>query len=73
MSSQASNNSKDKMDKASEHCRASLKGTHRSRASFDVDNIRVNYYGTPTPLNQVAALSTPDARSFLISPWETSI
>jgi ribosome recycling factor len=38
-----------------------------------LDGIKLNYYGTPTPLNQVSALSTPDARSFLISPWETSI
>ncbi len=38
-----------------------------------LDSVRVNYYGTPTPLNQVAALSTPDAKSFLIAPWEVSL
>lgn len=35
-----------------------------------LDSIRVNYYGSLTPLNQVAALSCPDAKSFLIAPWE---
>lgn len=51
-----------------------LKKVRTGRAQVSMlDAIRVNYYGTPTPLNQVAALSTPDARSFLISPWETSI
>jgi ribosome recycling factor len=38
-----------------------------------LDNIRVNYYGNPSPLNQVAAISCPDAKSFLIAPWEASI
>lgn len=51
-----------------------LKKVRTGRAQVSMlDPIKVNYYGTPTPLNQVAALSTPDARSFLISPWETSI
>jgi ribosome recycling factor len=38
-----------------------------------LDNIKVNYYGNLSPLNQVAAISTPDAKSFLIAPWEASI
>jgi ribosome recycling factor len=38
-----------------------------------LDSVKVNYYGTPTPLNQVAAVSTPDAKSFLIAPWEISV
>ena len=37
-----------------------------------LENVMVNYYGTKTPLNQVAALSCPDPRSFLIAPWEAS-
>lgn len=53
---------------------AELKKVRTGRAQVSMlDGIKVNYYGTPTPLNQVSALSTPDARSFLISPWETSI
>jgi len=52
-------------------CSVNLKKVRTGRAQISMlDSIKVNYYGTPTPLNQVAALSTPDARSFLISPWE---
>lgn len=35
-----------------------------------LDGIRVDYYGTPTPLNQVASLSTPDARTINVAPFE---
>ena len=35
-----------------------------------LDGIMVNYYGTPTPIQQVANINTPDARSFVIQPWE---
>jgi ribosome recycling factor len=66
--------SKDKMEKAIQSLSGELKKVRTGRAQISMlDGIKVNYYGTPTPLNQVAALSTPDARSFLISPWETSI
>ena len=46
--------------------------TGRANVSM-LDSIKVDYYGSATPLNQVAALSCPDARSFLVSPWEASI
>ena len=66
--------SKEKMDRALTALGAELKKVRTGRAQVSMlDNIKVNYYGTPTPLNQVSALSTPDARSFLISPWEASI
>jgi ribosome recycling factor len=66
--------SKDKMEKAMAALAAELKKVRTGRAQISMlDAIKVNYYGTPTPLNQVSALSTPDARSFLISPWEASI
>lgn len=62
------------MDKAIAALGSELKKVRTGRAAVSMlDNIKVNYYGTPTPLNQVSALSTPDARSFLISPWETSV
>ncbi len=35
-----------------------------------VDGIRVDYYGTPTPVNQMATVSVPDARTLVIQPWE---
>jgi ribosome recycling factor len=74
MSSAIAKNSKDRMEKALQSLMGELKKVRTGRAQVSMlDAIKVNYYGTPTPLNQVAALSTPDARSFLISPWETSI
>lgn len=72
--SQITKNVKDKMDKAIVALQNELKKIRTGRAQVSMlDNIRVNYYGTPTPINQVAALSTPDARSFLIAPWEASM
>ncbi|HMN70049.1 MAG TPA: ribosome recycling factor [Bdellovibrionales bacterium] len=74
MSAATAKNSKDNMEKAIQTLLGELKKVRTGRAQVSMlDNIKVNYYGTPTPLNQVSALSTPDARSFLISPWETSI
>jgi ribosome recycling factor len=37
-----------------------------------LDSIRVDYYGTPTPISQMASLSTPDARTLVIQPWEVA-
>lgn len=74
MASAIATASKDKMEKALQGLLAELKKVRTGRAQISMlDGIKVNYYGTPTPLNQVSALSTPDARSFLISPWEISI
>lgn len=51
-----------------------LKKVRTGRAQVSMlDGIKVNYYGNMTPLNQVSALSTPDAKSFLIAPWEQSM
>jgi len=46
--------------------------TGRANASM-LDSVQVNYYGSSTPLSQVASITCPDARSFLISPWESNI
>jgi ribosome recycling factor len=74
MASPLANACKESMEKAVQSLLGELKKVRTGRAAVSMlDGIRVNYYGTPTPLNQVSALSTPDARSFLISPWETSI
>jgi ribosome recycling factor len=43
--------------------------TGRATAGL-LDSIRVDYYGTPTPINQMASVSTPDARTLVIQPWE---
>jgi ribosome recycling factor len=63
---------KGQMDKAVESLQGNLQKVRTGRANVSMlDSIRVNYYGTPTPLNQVSAISCPDARSFMIAPWET--
>ena len=38
-----------------------------------LDRITVDYYGSPTPIQQIASISTPDARSLLIQPWDASV
>lgn len=38
-----------------------------------LDGIKVDYFGTPTPINQVAGVSTPEARQIMISPWDRSV
>ena len=63
-----------KMQKAQEFLTAQFEGVRAGRANAAVlKGIQVEYYGTPTPLNQVAAISTPDARTLLITPWDNSV
>ena len=63
-----------KMEGALEHLRRDLGGLRTGRASVALlDNIRVDYYGTMTPLRQVANLSTPEARLLTIQPWEPQL
>lgn len=69
---------KDKMDQKMEDAVASLKkdfGSIRTgRASLTLlDNISVDYYGTPTPVQQVASLSVADGNQILIQPWEQNL
>src|SRR5262245_35633508 len=45
--------------------------TGRANAAL-LEGIRVDYYDTPTPLNQVASVSVPDARTLVIQPWDQS-
>ena len=45
--------------------------TGRASAAL-LDGIRVDYYGTPTPVNQMASVSVPDARTLVIQPWEAN-
>ncbi len=64
----------EKMDKAIEMLRRELASVRTGRASLALlDGIMVDYYGTPTPLSQVAALSVPDSRTITIQPWEPSM
>lgn len=74
MSQQIKTATKQNMDKAIDALTRELSKVRTGKANVSMlDLVRVNYYGTPTPLTQVAAVSCPDARSFLIAPWEVSI
>ena len=64
----------DKMEKSLQALQNELKKIRTGRAQVTMlDPIRVNYYGSMTALSQVAAISCPDAKSFLIAPWEASL
>ncbi len=66
--------SQEKMEKGLASLHNEFKKIRTGRAQVTMlDSIKVNYYGNITPLNQVAAISCPDAKSFLIAPWEASI
>lgn len=62
---------KEKMDKALEHLDTELNRIRAGKANIHIlDGIMVDYYGTMTPLNQVSNISTPDAKTIAIQPWE---
>ena len=62
------------MDGVLEHLKKELTGLRGGRASLSIlDHIKVDYYGTPTPLKQVSNLAMPDGRMITIQPWDTSI
>ena len=62
-----------KMKKTSELLTVSFASVRAGRANAAVlDQIQVDYYGTPTPIQQIATISTPDPRSLLIQPWDSS-
>ena len=69
---------KETAEEEMKHAIESLKGelqkirTGKAHASM-LDSVKVNYYGSLSPLNQVASISTPDARSFMLAPWEASV
>jgi len=62
---------KDKMSKAIFHLEEELKTYRAGKANPAVfHNIMVDYYGNPTPIPQVASITTPDAKTMLIQPWD---
>ena len=64
----------DKMKKTCDALTAQLATIRAGRANAAVlDQIQVDYYGVPTPVQQVASVSTPDPRSLLIQPWDGSV
>ena len=63
-----------KMDKTLEHLDEEFGAVRAGRANAKVlDRITVEYYGSETPLNSVANISTPDARTLVIQPWDSTL
>ena len=63
-----------KMKKTCEALTTQLATIRAGRANASVlDQIEVDYYGVPTPVQQVATIATPDPRSLLIQPWDASL
>ena len=64
----------EKMHKTYEHLEADYQGIRAGRANPHVlDKLRVDYYGTPTPIQQVGNITIPEARMIQIAPWEKSL
>lgn len=65
---------KDNMEKGISALEKSFSKVRTGRASIALlDGIKVDYYGSATPLNQVATLSVPESRLIVISPWDSSV
>jgi ribosome recycling factor len=64
----------EKMKKSVEAFRHELAGMKAGRATPALlEKVRVDYYGTPTPINQVATIEVPDSRTIVIKPWDRSV
>jgi ribosome recycling factor len=64
----------DRILKTLDQLKHELSTVRTGRASLHLlDNVRVDYYGTATPLNQVATLSVPEARLIMVKPWERNL
>lgn len=62
------------MEKAIDHCDGELQKIRAGKANpAMLDDVMVEYYGTPTPLSQVGSVNTPDARTIVVQPWEKSL
>ena len=65
---------RERFDKAIEHLRDQLVRIRTGRASTAlVDSVRVDYYGTPTPVSQLASITIPEPRQLMIKPFDASI
>ncbi len=74
MLSEQKKKAEEKMNKGLEILRKEFATIRTGRASLGIlDGITVDYYGTPTPLSQVANMSVPDPRQILIQPWEAKM
>ena len=67
------NEFKEKMIRTTEVLSTQFAAVRAGRANAAVlDQIEVEYYGTPTPIKQIASIASPDARTLLIQPWDAS-
>ena len=65
---------KEKMNKSIDNLREKFAEVRAGRAHPAILNkVKIDYYGTPTPINQVAGVSVPEARLIVIQPWDMSI
>src|SRR5246500_696397 len=72
-SKDAMSQAKVRMEKAVEDFRKELSGVRTGRANVSLlDHIRVDYHGTPMPVNQLGTLNVPDATMIVIAPWDPS-
>ena len=66
-------NSKSRMEKVLADLQHDMAGVRTGRASVSLlDNVRADYYGTPTPLNQLATLHVPEPSMITVQPWDVS-
>jgi ribosome recycling factor len=69
-----SNDIKRRMDQAVAAFQSNMASVRTGRASVHMlDSVKVDYYGTPTPISQLAQVSAPEAQLILISPWDPTI
>lgn len=62
------------MDKVIDHLHKELSTIRTGKATTSMlDRVKVDYYGNPTPINQVGAVSTEDARTIIVKPWEKKL
>jgi len=63
-----------RMDQAVATFQASLASTRTGRANVHmIDQVKVDYYGTHTPINQLAQVSTPEPQLIVVAPWDPSV
>lgn len=64
-------NAEERMEKALSALKRDLQTLRAGRASAAMlDRVEAEYYGTPTPINQMGSISTPDSRTLIIQPWD---
>ena len=67
------NKSNERMKKSIDALRHELSKMRTGRATVSLlDDVKVDYYGTQTPLNQMASLTVPDPRTIVVQPWDAS-